>query len=771
MGQETELDFDSLCSVDLSPNTVLPSIPRHSSIKDRSTRKKLKHKDFVLNVKEDFTEIRFGGGRRSQKSNSSSLVELEGNERTGFELNVEDDFTEIRFGRGHSSHKCNSPSLVGLEDDKVLKWHSKYQSSEDVGNLEAMAIQGERRKIEVSRDNYTSWSSGIVDSLCSSDEEKPERRDLVLSLDTKLNQSSVNKPCIGPRSSDSFIDIYLGSENSETVSKDPSNQLGNVTGIRPLHNGKKLFKRDKVHALQKSLSAKLEMSKSQLPLESDLRFRHNPKPHISPFRKILDPFTKSKSVRSRFSHAVEAGGDKAVKTIDLERNETYRKPLLQDFSNTAKSSGCDSNFPNNDNHHNGVASSPVHLHGSLKLEKKHGMPFFEFSQSSPEDVYVAKTWKTGNAFKWVYTFHTQDHQKKSNGSSFGLNHSCKNSLMVGQMQVSCYLSSELRDGGFDNSMVTEFVLYDAARARQSTASQGSCDSIHDDVKPSKSSDSGLVGEALSVNDGTPLEKSKFHKKHAPENCDYGSIDSCPWDSADLHPDLESAAIVMHIPFSKRESLKYKRGDKTSGKLNSAIQNLSKIEQRKDEPPHHTTQETLKVVIPIGNHGLPTVESHGPSTLLDRWRLGGGCDCGGWDMGCPLLILGTHSSHCAENQAHKGKQTFELFHQGVKDSTPALTMNVVKDGQYAVDFHARLSTLQAFSICVAILHATEACTAVQVEETKELQHCNSLKVLLEEEVKFLIDAVTMEEKKRETRMLKETPTSYLFNPPFSPIARV
>lgn len=115
--------------------------------------------------------------------------------------------------------------------------------------------------------------------------------------------------------------------------------------------------------------------------------------------------------------------------------------------------------------------------------------------------------------------------------------------------------------------------------------------------------------------------------------------------------------------------------------------------------------------------------------------------------------------------------FFMWKQGVKDTTPALTMNIVKDGQYAVDFHARLSTLQAFSICVAILHATEACNAVQVDETKELQQCNSLKVLLEEEVKFLIDAVTMEEKKRETRMLKETPSSYLFNPPFSPIARV
>ncbi|XP_022958599.1 uncharacterized protein LOC111459778 [Cucurbita moschata] len=761
MGQEPELDFDSLCTVDLSPNTVLPSIPRHSSIKERSSRKKLNHEDFMLNVKDGFTEIRFCGDRGFRKSNSSSLVELEDNEHIEFELNVKNDFTEIRVGCDHSSHKSNSPGLVELEDDEVLKQRSKHERSEDVSNIEGMGIQEERGKIEISRDNYTSWVASIVDSLCSSDEE---------SLDTKLNQSSVNKACIRPRSSDSFIDIYLGSEISDTVLKDSSNHLENVTGIVPIQNGRKLFKRDKVHALPKSPSAKIETPKNQL--RSDLPFRHTPKAHTSPFRKMLDPFMKSKSFGSHFGDAIEAGGDKAVKSMDMQKNKTYRKSLLQDFTNAAMNSDCDSHFPSNDNHHNVVASSPVHLHGSLKLEKKHGMPFFEFSQSSPEDVYVAKTWKTGNAFKWEYTFHTQDHKKKGNASSFGLNHSCKHALMVGQMQVSCYLSSELRDGGFDNSMITEFVLYDTARARQSPASQESCNSIQDAVKPPISSNSGVVGEAFSVNDGTPQEKQKLHKKHASENCDNDSIDSCPWDSADLHPDLESASIIMQIPFSKRESLKYKRGDKTSSKLNSAIQSLSKIEQRKDETPHHTIQETLKVVLPIGNHGLPTVESHGPSTLLDRWRLGGSCDCGGWDMGCPLLVLGTPSSHRAENQAQKGKQTFELFLQGVKDATPALTMNVVKDGQYNVYFHARLSTLQAFSICVAILHATEACNAVQMEEeTKEMQHSNSLKVLLEEEVKFLIDTVTMEEKKGETRMSKETPPSYLFHPPFSPIAKV
>lgn len=100
------------------------------------------------------------------------------------------------------------------------------------------------------------------------------------------------------------------------------------------------------------------------------------------------------------------------------------------------------------------------------------------------------------------------------------------------------------------------------------------------------------------------------------------------------------------------------------------------------------------------------------------------------------------------------------------------MSVVEEGLYAVDFHARLSTLQAFSICVAILHSTETSGGPMQERNKQLSQCNSLKVLIEDEVKFLIDAVTAEEEKRNvTQRVKEIPPSFVLNPPFSPISRV
>lgn len=99
------------------------------------------------------------------------------------------------------------------------------------------------------------------------------------------------------------------------------------------------------------------------------------------------------------------------------------------------------------------------------------------------------------------------------------------------------------------------------------------------------------------------------------------------------------------------------------------------------------------------------------------------------------------------------------------------MTMVEDGRYAVDFHAQLSTLQAFSMCVSILHGTEtSAAATGLEENTQLSQCSSLKVL-KEEVKFLIEAVTEGEKKKVAKRVKKIQPCYTLDPPFSPIARV
>ncbi|KAJ7944921.1 DUF3527 domain-containing protein [Quillaja saponaria] len=651
-----------------------------------------------------------------------------------------------------------------------MKRGSIYQSSEEVRDMKQMSTTKGRRKIEMLSSSDATSSFSIIDSLCSSDDEDPSRSPV---LSQNSNLTTVSKPRVESFSPDGFIEFCLNSNDkhsAEIVSMDS----GNFRNDKFI-GGDVLLERNTVHTLHKSLSDKVELTHLLSPAERDGSSRASSKVRFGPFRKMFDQFMKSKSVRKPWGYVTEAGEMKTTGTTNIRRNIASPKSLLNDFSNTEQSAEFVPKLVKREKQHSITACSPVHLHGNLKLEKKHGVPFFEFKLNCPEDVFVAKTWKSDNAYNWVYTFHSIDNRKKSNptnASRLGSTNCNKEYSMVGQMQVSCYFCSELKHGVFDNSVVTEFVLYDIAHARQSVGLEKSSNSDTDADKLVKASDPRLAREKFIQDEGPNLVKHKIHQIHSSDYGEFNCSNSYPWSSAELHPNLEIAAIVMQVPFYKRESLKYKRGNRVSDKIYPDIFDLSMVEQSKKSPPDSRSHERLKVVIPTGNHGLPNAESLGPSSLLGRWRLGGGCDCGGWDMACPLILLGNSSIQLAEEQPPmRTHHPLELFIQGAKESTPALVITVMEEGNYAVDFHAQLSTLQAFSICVAILHGTEAFTDAGKEKNPELPHCNSSKLLIEEEVNFLIEAVTSEEKNKVTKMLKRTPSSYVPNPTFSPIARV
>lgn len=106
---------------------------------------------------------------------------------------------------------------------------------------------------------------------------------------------------------------------------------------------------------------------------------------------------------------------------------------------------------------------------------------------------------------------------------------------------------------------------------------------------------------------------------------------------------------------------------------------------------------VTVIIPAGIHSQPSTNSGGPSPLIERWRSGGSCDCGGWDLNCPLTIL--------ENQNPKKNNLSERIFRA-DQGTLALSLDVVHDGLYLLRFHPQLSALQAFSIGVAMLHSRE-----------------------------------------------------------------
>lgn len=130
-----------------------------------------------------------------------------------------------------------------------------------------------------------------------------------------------------------------------------------------------------------------------------------------------------------------------------------------------------------------------------------------------------------------------------------------------------------------------------------------------------------------------------------------------------------------------------------------------------------------VILPAGHHGLlrhdgdcPVEDggSCGQTSLLECWRSGGNCDCGGWDMGCGLSVLKAGplklhkttapvalTSRDRINWISPGKP-LQIFTQGCKQKK-LLMLEIIQAGLFSLSFQARFSPLQAFATAVAIFH--------------------------------------------------------------------
>lgn len=63
-----------------------------------------------------------------------------------------------------------------------------------------------------------------------------------------------------------------------------------------------------------------------------------------------------------------------------------------------------------------------------------------------------------------------------------------------------------------------------------------------------------------------------------------------------------------------------------------------VHNLEDEEEANKPYRSVVVILPNHVHGSSEHGPGTPSSLIDRWRSGGFCDCGGWDLGCPLTIL-------------------------------------------------------------------------------------------------------------------------------------
>ncbi|KAL3327348.1 hypothetical protein AABB24_035161 [Solanum stoloniferum] len=160
-----------------------------------------------------------------------------------------------------------------------------------------------------------------------------------------------------------------------------------------------------------------------------------------------------------------------------------------------------------------------------------------------------------------------------------------------------------------------------------------------------------------------------------------------------------------------------------------------------------TYSDVVVILPGGTHNLPNDGT--PSSLLERWRSGGLCDCGGWDVGCKLKML--------EQDKNCRNQDFLnlLIQGGDRRSKPIFSMAPLKNGLYSVEFDSSVPLLEAFSICVSAL------TSHKLADIFEIGSLGQKKV----------SSDTPRGTKASTAVQGQVPQRYVSSPPPSPVGRI
>lgn len=122
------------------------------------------------------------------------------------------------------------------------------------------------------------------------------------------------------------------------------------------------------------------------------------------------------------------------------------------------------------------------------------------------------------------------------------------------------------------------------------------------------------------------------------------------------PSKELAAVVVTTPI---ESLSHDAGPRdedtiVKGFAECLPQGGCSYTSGEKDSSYSTT-----VILPGGVHSLPSKGA--PSPLIKRWKSGGLCDCGGWDVGCKLRVLTSHiQNHKIPLTACLNSDRFELF---------------------------------------------------------------------------------------------------------------
>ncbi|VAI07352.1 unnamed protein product [Triticum turgidum subsp. durum] len=183
----------------------------------------------------------------------------------------------------------------------------------------------------------------------------------------------------------------------------------------------------------------------------------------------------------------------------------------------------------------------------------------------------------------------------------------------------------------------------------------------------------------------------------------------PEEPGDSHISREIGAFISAVPQtveSPHQSSSQNSSRDSSAPIGCSCPPLGNIYRNMTNA--SSAPASVIAILPNGFHGAST--SGQPLPLMERWRSRGSCDCGGWDEGCTLSVLTDNTQGnqgCKSiqvNQTQDGSHRFDLLSQGrSREDRHAFSMVSFKEGLYAVEFRSSIALLQAFAMCIVMLH--------------------------------------------------------------------
>ncbi|KAL2239588.1 UNVERIFIED_CONTAM: hypothetical protein Sindi_0600000 [Sesamum indicum] len=380
----------------------------------------------------------------------------------------------------------------------------------------------------------------------------------------------------------------------------------------------------------------------------------------SPLRRLLDPLLKPRGSDSHdFDRSSERNPLKTDKTKKSSGSQR-ESPALHSIKIRFDLKGCktDDIIGTHKAEKNGL----VMMQALLQVAVKNGNPLFTFTVDNCTNILAATVKKLSSkktAPRWVYTFFSFNEMKKKNAS--WKNQGCKD-----------------RNHGYIPNIVAQMKVSDIL-----------CTNSNGKRPVSKSCVREFVLSSMGTQD--------IDQKSGP-----------------LTGDDELAAIV--VKFLERVDEQSKEDGQWRGTfnklsvigLNEPFQEVKSCSNSKDDKGNESASNdifSLTVILPSGHHGMP---SNGePWPLIERWKSGGSCDCGGWDLGCRIRVLAnSNQSSQRSNLAKSQSSTFKLFSQEETEEKkrPVFIYSPFEDGIFSIEFNSSLNLLQAFSIGISVLNS-------------------------------------------------------------------